>query len=120
MTGPAFYFDQLSQSRDGEALSCRCAVTADMPFFAGHFPGRPIMPAAAQIEMLQALLTQHADWNAIIAGGTALKFSGRIQPGDTLRIQLQRTPCGAIRFSVASNNAVVSKGMLQLAGDVLG
>ena len=120
MTGPVFNFDNICHSRDGNALSCSCTVTADMPFFNGHFPGMPIMPAVAQIEMIRELLEKHADWNTIIAGGNGLKFSGRIQPNDSLTIRLQRRPSGDISFNVNNRDTEVSKGILQLAGDTLG
>ena len=87
-----------------------------MPFFKGHFPDFPIMPAAAQIEMIKSLL-QQTNWNAIITGGHGLKFTGCIQMGDTLAIRLQRKSSGDISFSVENNAVLVSKGLLQLAGD---
>jgi len=118
MTGPVFSFDPVSQSRDGETLSGSCLVAADMPFFKGHFPGLPIMPAVAQIEMIRALLQQHTDWNKAIAGGSGLKFTGRIQPNDSLIIRLQRRPSGDISFSVENKDTVVSKGVLQLGGSL--
>jgi 3-hydroxymyristoyl/3-hydroxydecanoyl-(acyl carrier protein) dehydratase len=118
LTGPVFSFNSISQSRDNNVLSCNCLVKADMSFFNGHFPGIPIMPAVAQIEMINSLL-QQINWNAIIAGGRGLKFTGRIQPGDTLAIRLQRKSSGDISFSIENNATVVSKGLLQLAGDTL-
>ena len=119
MTGHVFRFDDIHYSRDGDALSCSCAIAADMPFFNGHFPGMPIMPAIAQIEMIRSLLQQKTDWNAVIAGGSGLKFSGRIQPGDRLAIQLQRMPSGDVSFSLRNNTAIVSKGILKQAGGAL-
>jgi 3-hydroxyacyl-[acyl-carrier-protein] dehydratase len=116
MTRPVFSFDSINRSRDGDTLSCRCVLAADMPCFDGHFPGMPVMPAAAQIGMIQALLQQQADWNAVITGGSGLKFSGRIQPGATLTLRLQRSPCGDIRFSVEHRTTVVSKGVLLTGG----
>jgi len=89
-----------------------------MPFFNGHFPDFPIMPAVAQIEMIGSLL-QHTNWNAIIAGGRGLKFTGHIRPGDTLVIRVQRISSGGTSFSVENNATLVSKGFLQLAGDTL-
>ena len=100
-------------------LACHCVVTADMPFFRGHFPGLPLMPAAAQIGMIRELLERHADWNAAIAGGKGLKFTGRIQPDDTLTIRLQRSPSGDVSFSIENGDTVVSKGILLLAGGSL-
>jgi 3-hydroxyacyl-[acyl-carrier-protein] dehydratase len=119
MTRSVFSFDNISRSRDGDILTCSCIVAADMPFFCGHFPDMPIMPAVAQIEMIRTLLHQQADWNAVIAGGAGLKFSGRIQPDDNLTIRLQRMPSGEISFTVENDATVTSKGILQLAGDTL-
>ena len=119
MTGPVFRFDDISRSEDGDALSGSCLVAAEMPFFNGHFPDFPIMPAAAQIEMIHSLLQQHTDWNAIIAGGRGLKFSGRIRPGDNLTVRVRHTASGRISFSVENRTSVVSKGVLQLAGGAL-
>lgn len=119
MTVPVFSFNDIQYSRNGETLSCNCVMAEDMPFFNGHFPGIPIMPAAAQIEMISSLLQQKTDWNAVIAGGSGLKFSGRIQPGDTLAIQLQRMPSGDISFNLINNVTVVSKGILKPAGGAL-
>ena len=113
MTEPVFSFNNISRSEDGDVLSGSCLVVADMPFFNGHFPGFPIMPAVAQIEMIHSLLQQHTDWNAVIAGGRRLKFSRRIQPDDSLTIRLQRTPSGNISFSVKNKTTLVSKGILQ-------
>jgi 3-hydroxymyristoyl/3-hydroxydecanoyl-(acyl carrier protein) dehydratase len=90
-----------------------------MPFFSGHFPGLPIMPAVAQIGMIQSLLQQQAGWNAVITGGAGLKFSGRIRPDENLTIRLQHTPSGEISFTVENDANVVSKGILQLAGSTL-
>ena len=118
LTGPVFSFNNISHSRDGNVFSCNCLVGADMPFFNGHFPDLPIMPAVAQIEMINSLL-QQTNWNAIIAGGRGLKFTGHIQPGDTLAIRLLRKSSADISFTVENNATVVSKGILQLAGTPL-
>ena len=115
MTGPVFSFNGISRSEDGNTLSGSCLVTVEMPFFNGHFPDCPIMPAAAQIEMIHSLLQQHSDWNGIITGGRGLKFSGRIRPGDNLTVRVQRTASGGISFSVENRTNVVSKGVLQLS-----
>ena len=120
LTVAVFSFDPVSQSEDGETLTGRCLVAADLPFFNGHFPGLPLMPAVAQIEMIQALLEKHADWKSVISGGSGLKFTGRIQPDDSLTIRLQRRPSGDISFTVENSDAVVSKGILQLAGGTRG
>ena len=120
LTAAVFSFDAVSQSGGDDVLVCNCTVTADMPFFKGHFPGLPLMPAVAQLEMIRALLEKHSGWNVTIAGGSGLKFSGRIQPDDKLTIRLQRRPSGDISFNIESSDTLISKGILQLAGDTHG
>jgi 3-hydroxymyristoyl/3-hydroxydecanoyl-(acyl carrier protein) dehydratase len=115
-----FRFDDISRSRAGDTLAGSCVVTANMPFFNGHFPGTPIMPAVAQIEMIQSLLQQHGNWNGAIVGGTGLKFARPIRPGDLLTIRLRRAPSGAISFVVEDHGGVASKGILQPVGGPLG
>ena len=126
---PAFQFSQISRSTDGDTLTGNWLPSAGMPMFAGHFPGLPIMPAVAQIAMLQALIRQHSPWSTTtIIGGTKLKFSARIQPGDTLTLRLQRSGArfdtgsdtssgtGTMRFSIASQAGPASQGVLTLSG----
>ncbi len=126
---PAFQFSQVSQSADGNTLTGNWRPDADLPMFAGHFPGLPIMPAVAQIAMLQALIRQHSLWSTTtITGGTKLKFSARIQPGDTLILRLQRSGArfdtgsdigsgtDTVRFSIANQAGPASQGVLTLSG----
>ena len=119
----SFQFSQPSLSQDGNSLSAGWAVAADAPMFVGHFPGIPIMPAVGQIALLQALIRQHSPWAATITGGSGLKFSARIQPGDLLSLRLQRIDTDAapgkrsLRFSIANQAGPTSKGVLTLSGE---
>ena len=113
MTMPTFSFSDVHQSADGNTISAAWLPLADLPMFAGHFPGLPIMPAVAQIALLQALISQHSDWGQQISGGSKLKFSSRIQPGDPLTLTLDRRD-GSVRFSIARQSGPASKGVLTL------
>lgn len=74
------------------------------------------MPAVAQIEMIRAMLQLQSGWGSVITGGSKLKFTGLVQPGDTVTIQLQYTPHSEIRFTIEKDTILVSKGILELAG----
>src|SRR5579863_8877345 len=71
-------------------------VTANEPFFQGHFPGAPIMPGVLVIEaMAQAgavlLLSELEDRHsklAVFTGIDGAKFRRSITPGDQLRIEV--------------------------------
>src|SRR5262249_5126727 len=71
-------------------------VTANEPFFSGHFPGYPIMPGVLIIEaMAQAggalLLTEIPDRDKrlmVFTGIDKAKFRKPVTPGDQLRIEV--------------------------------
>jgi 3-hydroxyacyl-[acyl-carrier-protein] dehydratase len=72
-------------------------VTANEPFFAGHFPGNPIMPGVLTVEaMAQAgatlLLTEIPDRDSklvVFTGIEKARFRRPIVPGDQLRIEVE-------------------------------
>lgn len=71
-------------------------VSANEPFFAGHFPGFPIMPGVLIVEaMAQAggalLLTEIADREhklMVFTGIERARFRRPVVPGDQLRIEV--------------------------------
>jgi 3-hydroxyacyl-[acyl-carrier-protein] dehydratase len=74
-------------------------VTINEPFFAGHFPGTPVMPGVLIVEaMAQAggvlLLTEIEDRESklvVFTGIERAKFRRPVVPGDQLRIEVNVT-----------------------------
>jgi 3-hydroxyacyl-[acyl-carrier-protein] dehydratase len=71
-------------------------VTANEPYFQGHFPGYPIMPGVLMVEAIaQAggalLLTEIPDRHdklMVFTGIERAKFRQKVTPGDQLRIEV--------------------------------
>jgi len=71
-------------------------VSVNEPFFAGHFPGHPIMPGVLVVEaMAQAggvlLLTEFSDRSQkllLFTGIERARFRRPVRPGDQLRIEV--------------------------------
>ena len=71
-------------------------VTANEHFFAGHFPGAPVMPGVLQIEALAQVgailaLREFEDRNAKIpffSGIEGARFRRPVVPGDTLMLEV--------------------------------
>ncbi|HIV54541.1 MAG TPA: hypothetical protein H9898_01990 [Candidatus Anaerobiospirillum stercoravium] len=64
-------------------------------YFRGHFPHHPILPAVAQLKLLQDALTE-LEPGLKLAGAQALKFTHILRPGDMVKLEL--------KFNRASGN----------------
>lgn len=89
------------------------AVPPDHPAFAGHFPGRPIVPGVVLLDRAILLAAQMLErphtsgWQVAQA-----KFFVPVGPSQELRFSLQTTPRGAIAFSVSCGAREVAAGSL--------
>jgi beta-hydroxyacyl-ACP dehydratase FabZ len=78
-------------------------VTINEPFFAGHFPGAPVMPGVLQIEALAQVgailaLREFEDRENKIPFFTGIedgKFRRPVVPGDTLRLEVTTLRIGS-------------------------
>jgi len=72
-------------------------VTANEPFFPGHFPQEPVMPGVLQIEAMAQcggllVLNQVEEperWSTYFLGIDGVKFRQKIVPGDTLLFRVE-------------------------------
>jgi len=94
---PFLLVDRVLEFTDGERLVAIKNVTADEPFFSGHFPGRPIMPGVLICEALvQAggLLASSSSKGlppgrgVVLAGFERVRFRRRVVPGDQIRLEV--------------------------------
>ncbi|MBQ8823016.1 MAG: 3-hydroxyacyl-ACP dehydratase FabZ [Lachnospiraceae bacterium] len=81
------------------AVGKKC-VTYNEPFFAGHFPGEPVMPGVLIIEALAQVgavailgLPENKGKIAYFAAVNNAKFKGKVVPGDVLMLETEITKC---------------------------
>ena len=83
-------------------------VTANEPFFQGHFPAEPVMPGVLQVEAIAQcggllVLSQVDDpgeWSTYFLRIDGVKFRKKVVPGDTLLFRVEFT--SPLRHGIAS------------------
>jgi 3-hydroxyacyl-[acyl-carrier-protein] dehydratase len=88
----------------------------DHPAFAGHFPGRPIVPGVLLLDAaIHALMQAHP----APAGGppptcqiNSAKFLSPVLPGETLTLSWRSSGTGQTRFDIAGSDRQVATGLL--------
>ena len=78
-------------------------VSINEPYFAGHFPGHPVMPGVLQVEAMAQVasillmkLAKSASRIGYFMSADEVKFRKPVFPGDTLFIHAELTKRGAI------------------------
>ena len=97
---PMLLVDRVLRCTPGESLLALKNVTINEPFFSGHFPGRPVMPAVLILELmaqatgilaLQSLESRPpADSFYYFVGVDRARFRQPVTPGDQLLVEVRQ------------------------------
>lgn len=91
-------------------------IKPDAAFFKGHFDSMPVMPAIAQLLMIEALI-KNSSWGNHISSVKSCKFFDLIRPGQRVQIQLTQIDTDKINFKIEKDNRIFTKGMVLLPGN---
>lgn len=93
---PFLLVDTIEELEPGIRAKGKKCVTYNEPFFAGHFPGEPVMPGVLVVEALAqvgavALLAQPGfkGKTAYFGAINSAKFKKKIVPGDVLLLETE-------------------------------
>lgn len=123
---PFLLVDKITACEPGQSAKGIKCVTANEPFFQGHFPGYKVMPGVLIIEALAqvgavAILTvpENRGKLALFGGIKNARFKRQVRPGDVLELECeltaQRGPVGFGTATAAVNGKTVCKAELTFA-----
>ena len=108
---PFLMVDRVLELEHKKRIKALKNVTANEPYFIGHFPHRPVMPGVMMLEALAqaaALLSYDAadakpDDKSVyyFAGIDNARFKRPVEPGDQLMLHasLERSRAGIVKFN---------------------
>lgn len=123
---PFLLIDEVLELDPGRRVVARREIRADDPWFAGHFPGRPVMPGVLIVEAMAqtgavAVLVEEENRGkiAFFAGIDDCRFKRVVEPGDVLvltcEIDRVRGPIGRGKATAYVGDELAARGTLTFA-----
>lgn len=93
---PMLLIDTMEELESGKRGVAKKCVTYNEPYFAGHFPGEPVMPGVLIIEALAQVgaviilsLPEYKGKTAYFGAINSAKFKKKVLPGDVLMLEVE-------------------------------
>lgn len=123
---PFLLIDTVEEIEYGKRAVAKKSVTYAEPYFAGHFPGEPVMPGVLIIEALAQTgavailgLEGNRGKTAYFAGINSAKFKQKVVPGDVLTLETeiirQKGPIGVGKAVASVDGKIVCIAELTFA-----
>lgn len=94
------------------AVCTALRIAEDHAAFAGHFPGRPILPGAALLDVVLHEIERARSIDLTRWSVASAKFLATVRPGDALTLEHSASGDAAIRFVIRNATCAVASGML--------
>lgn len=123
---PFLLIDTVEELEPGIRAVAKKCVTYNEPYFAGHFPGEPVMPGVLIIEALAQTgavailgMEENRGKTAYFAGIDGAKFKRKIVPGDVLMLETEivkrKWPIGVGRATATVDGKIACMAELTFA-----
>ncbi len=96
-------------------MSTSVTTDAKSPWFSGHFPGDPILPGIAQLEIVADLIAGAMQDGLRITSLSRVKFRKIVRPGEKLDVHASAgNKENQYNFKITSGTEDVCSGMITL------
>ena len=123
---PFMLIDTIEEMEEGVRAVGKKCVSYNEPFFAGHFPGEPVMPGVLIIEALAQVgavailsMPENKGKIAFFGGIKEARFKGKVVPGDVLMLETEiikiKGPIGVGKAKATVDGKVVAQAELTFA-----
>lgn len=123
---PFMLVDTIEELKEGKRAVGKKCVSYNEPFFAGHFPGEPVMPGVLIVEALAQVgavailsLPENKGKTAYFGAINSAKFKGKVVPGDVLLLETEiiksKGPIGVGSAKATVDGKVVAQAELTFA-----
>ena len=123
---PFLLIDTIEELEVGKKAVGKKCVSYNEPFFAGHFPGNPVMPGVLIVEALAQVgavailsLPENKGKTAYFGAINSAKFKGKVVPGDVLLLETEiiksKGPIGVGSAKAYVDGKVVAQAELTFA-----
>lgn len=97
-------------------MSAKVTINRSSPWFSGHFPGDPILPGIAQLDMVTEVISVLRQEKLILTGLSRVKFRKLIRPGKPMDIHAAADKKdNHYTFRITCQGEAVCSGMMILA-----
>jgi len=123
---PFLLVDKIIEVEPGKRAVGIKNVTANEPFFQGHFPGNPIMPGVLIVEALAQtacvaglLLEENKGKLGVFTGIDGVKIRRQVVPGDTLKLEAEflvfKMGMGKVKVKATVDGELACEGEIKFA-----
>ena len=113
-------FDSLGQekiiNKTENSVSLEFSVPDTSPYFDGHFPGFPVLPAVAQVDLITRFASRYLGTSIRLSEIRRIKFTSLIKPFTPLLLNIEKKEKNiSFRINSPDGEIIYSKGTLEEA-----
>ena len=119
---PFLMIDRVKECEPRKRVVAVKNVSANEPYFQGHFPGYPVMPGVLVLEALIQLSTLLSESSGQGAPGTVqtidgVRFKRQVIPGDQLMLETQMHGAGKFTVRASVDGELATEAEVVLVAD---